>query len=250
DARAHAKLLADIPLLVGLRECGKAIGATRLETDALVADGVLVPRCRSKQVRRRWSLHDAKGMVAGLSAIATSVNEDAIGWEGLVHARKRSGLGLAALIGSALAGVIAMGIVPEGGFHGLRVSIGDVDRLCGGAAEKKLPTLVPATTFGESVGIRGGGQILALISAGYLLATRMRNTKNGQEFYYLSETDIAAFHRRFVTIATLVGETGLHRNTLRTRLARAKVPVFSPAGEDFGLLYLRDEVEKAISLNP
>jgi len=248
NAHAHAKLLADIPILVGLRECGKAIGATRLETDALVADGVLVPRCRSNQVRRRWSLQDAKGTVAELSAIATSVNEDAVGWEGLVHARKRSGLGLAALIGFALAGVIAMGIAREGGFHGLRVSIGDVDRLCGGAAERKLLTMVPATTFGESVGIRGGGQILALISAKYLPATRMRNTKNGQEFFYLSYTDIVAFHRRFVTITTLVGETGLHRNTLRTRLAGAKVPVFSPAGEDFGFLFLRDVVEKAINL--
>ena len=57
------------------------------------------------------------------------------------------------------------------------------------------------------------------------------------------EEDIVAFHRRFLTITR---ETGLHRNTIRARLAAGGVTPFAEGGKDFGLVYLREEAERAI----
>jgi len=56
---------------------------------------------------------------------------------------------------------------------------------------------------------------------------------------FLYSCDIAAFHRRFVTIPTLVAETGRPIPELRAVLKRAGVAVFAPDGQDFGRLFLR-----------
>ena len=56
----------------------------------------------------------------------------------------------------------------------------------------------------------------------------------------------SAFHRRFVTMRTLSAETGRAIPGLRVQLKRAGVALFSPDGQDFGHLYLREEVEAAL----
>ncbi len=60
--------------------------------------------------------------------------------------------------------------------------------------------------------------------------------------YRMTAEDMAAFHRRFVTLTTLSAETGQHRNTLKGRLAARRVTPFSPEGQDFGAVYLRGDV--------
>ena len=111
------------------------------------------------------------------------------------------------------------------------------------AAQVSAEALVPAGTFGLSVGIREKGRFLALIAAGHTPATRMRDRRTGNGRFYMTEADIAGFHRRFVTIRILSREKGVHRNTLRKRLSAAGLRHFAPGGADFGPLYLRSEVE-------
>jgi hypothetical protein len=64
--------------------------------------------------------------------------------------------------------------------------------------------------------------------------------------YRLRAEDIASFRRRFVTLTTLIEETGLHRNTLKSLLAASHVKRFAPNGQDFGPVYLRSETVKAL----
>ena len=61
----------------------------------------------------------------------------------------------------------------------------------------------------------------------------------------MTEEDIAAFHRRFLT-TTISAEFRLHRNVLLKRLATARVSPFGPTGADFGAVYLRGDVEVAL----
>ncbi|WP_255013055.1 hypothetical protein [Roseovarius sp. M141] len=61
----------------------------------------------------------------------------------------------------------------------------------------------------------------------------------------MTKADIAAFHRRFVTLSTLVGESGERWNTILVHLKGSGMRPFSPGGEDFGHLYLREDVEHA-----
>ena len=53
DVNEHATLLAEIPRLASLRALREAIGASRNEIEALVDEGLLVPRCATDAVRRR-----------------------------------------------------------------------------------------------------------------------------------------------------------------------------------------------------
>lgn len=111
-------------------------------------------------------------------------------------------------------------------------------------------SLIPATAFGLSVGIRDKGRFRALIVAGHTPATWVRPGKARVETAYMSPDDVAAFHRRFVTIRTLAEETGRTIPDLTAALERAKVAVFSTNGADFGRLYLRDAVKTVISAKP
>lgn len=55
-----ASLLAEIPTLVNLATLRADLGVSRNEIKAMVAQGILVPRCRSDIVRLRWSDAQAK----------------------------------------------------------------------------------------------------------------------------------------------------------------------------------------------
>jgi hypothetical protein len=106
--------------------------------------------------------------------------------------------------------------------------------------------MTSAVSFGLSVGLREGGTFIALIEAGHVPAVQIVNPATGRLQHYLRPEEIAAFHRRFATIRTLSAETGHHRNTLRGQLAGSGVAHFAPEGQDFGPVYLREEVVAAL----
>lgn len=68
----------------------------------------------------------------------------------------------------------------------------------------------------------------------------------GRPQHYLRPEDVAAFHRRFVTLTTLSEEIGHHRNTLRGQVAAGEVARFVADGQSFGPIYLREEVVTAL----
>ncbi|OHC54759.1 MAG: hypothetical protein A3D16_09485 [Rhodobacterales bacterium RIFCSPHIGHO2_02_FULL_62_130] len=129
----------------------------------------------------------------------------------------------------------------------MRLLSAEVDRLAHPEEVPDAEALVTASVFGMSVGIKDKGRFRALIDAGHTPATSLRNPKTGMANIFVTAADIAAFHRRFVTMRTLSAETGRAIPGLRVQLKRAGVAVFSPDGQDFGHLYLRAEVEAALS---
>lgn len=96
------------------------------------------------------------------------------------------------------------------------------------------------------IGLRDHGSLIALIEAGETPALRARNPVTNRQQYQMDKSDIAAFHNRFVTLTTLVAETGLHRNALGAKLSHARVLRYSPNGRDFGAVYLRSDAEAAL----
>ncbi|ETD82040.1 hypothetical protein U716_10255 [Rhodobacter capsulatus B6] len=244
SAAEQAGLLAEIPTLVSLRTIRREIGASRTELERLVAEGCLTPRSRCETVRLRWSLTQAKDLLSGLQSRATSVPAEDLAWETLLSASHRSRQSLSALLNAVTAGELPIGTLGPG-FSDLRLRRAEIDALVPAASAPQEP-LIPATAFGISVGIKDKGRFRALIEAGQTPATRLRHPKTGIENIYMTEADIAAFHRRFVTIPTLVAETGRPIPELRAVLKRAGVTVFAPEGQDFGRLFLRDAAEAAL----
>lgn len=106
--------------------------------------------------------------------------------------------------------------------------------------------MVSAVAFGRSVGMRSQGWFENLVATGHSPATRMPHPKWGGMRVYVSPEDVAEFHRRYFTSSTMELEFGLHKRTLLAKLKEAKVQPFAPSGQDFGTLYLRNEIQAVI----
>jgi hypothetical protein len=134
------------------------------------------------------------------------------------------------------------------GFHGIVVPRAQVDEMAAPARAiremvlEEIPGSMAAAEFGRSVGLRDGGVFQAMIDAGHVPAYQIMNPRTGRPQYRMTPEDMAAFHRRFVTLTTLSAETGHHRNTLKGLLAARRITPFAPDGQDFGAVYLRSDV--------
>jgi hypothetical protein len=253
DAHKYSELLAEIPTLVGPIAMRNAIGATLLELKALEESGLLVPRTRVAKVKNPWRISDGLALLAELQtgAIRVPTNDD--DWETLLLARRRSYIGLETLVQGVRDGILVHG-QREGiaGFHGIVVRRRDVDAMASATKSKAriiseaLPGVMSAAAFGRSIGLRDHGGLIALIEAGGTPALQARNPVTNRQQYQMDQSDIAAFHNRFVTLTTLAAETGLHRNALGAKLSHARVLRYSPDGRDFGAVYLRSDAEAAL----
>lgn len=154
---------------------------------------------------------------------------------------------LQAQINAALRGRLVLGLTPDHGFSGLRVCKEDVERLRVEVSDPETENLIPAMAFGLSVGIRDKGRFRKLVLAGHTPAAQLRHERTGVENLYMTPDDIAAFHRRFVTMPTLSEETGLAIPEPRAAFKPAGVQAFSPDGADYGRIFLRDLAETVLS---
>lgn len=247
DAQAHANMLSEIKTLVGPIAMRKAMGATKTELVALEDEGLLRPRTRVSKVKNPWRVADGTELVRGLLTGAVPVAADDIGWEPLLHARKRKRVSLRDLIALIRSGNLIAGQRAEGrGFTDIVVRKGDVDAFAERLiAKPEIHGVMSAAEFGRSIGLRGEGTLAAMIEADQFTAQRVLNPKTGRYHFRMTAEDIVAFQRRFVTVAMLARETGQHVNTVRTRLSAARVTPFAPGGQDFGLVYLRAEAAVA-----
>ena len=226
-----------------------AMGATRMELEALTEAGVLTPRTRVQKVKKPWRLSDGVALVAELSDGAIAVEDEDKDWETLLLAYRRSGVALEDLIRNIRNERLTVGkMAGVPGFHGIVVPKSEVDILAAplqvtrDEALEEVPGSMAAAEFGRSVGLRDGGVFQAMIEAGHVSAYQIINPRTGRLQHRMTPEDMAAFHRRFVTLTTLSAETGQHRNTLKGLLAAGRITPFSPEGQDFGAVYLRENV--------
>jgi hypothetical protein len=246
DADQHAALLSEIPTLVGPIAMQDAMGATKMELIGLEEEGLLVPRTRIPSVKNVWRIADGEALVAKLTARSVTVAADDPSWETLLLARRRTRISLAKMIDAIDAGALDVG-ARQGvvGFHGIVVRTDQLAPLLA-IEERPDPTeggkLQSAAAFGRSVGLRDNGSFVALIEAGYVSAKERLHPGTKRMQYWMDEADIAAFTARFATPTMLTNETGLHRNTIYTLFAAARVDPFTPNGKDFGPIFLRSDL--------
>jgi hypothetical protein len=249
DAQVYAGLLAEIPTLVGPIAMRTAMGATKKELVALEEEGVLTPRTRVQTVKNPWRMSDGLALVTELSARAVTVEDKDKNWETLLLARRRSKVALDTLVRAIRDTHLTVGQragVP--GFHGIVILKSEVDVLAAPARAvrdkvlEEVPGSMAAAEFGRGIGLRDGGVFQAMIEAGHVTAYQIINPRTGRAQYRMTPEDMAAFHRRFVTLTTISAETGQHRNTLKVLLAVRRIGPFSPEGKDFGPVYLRADV--------
>ena len=206
-AAPNAGLLVEIHTLIVSTTLRQAMGAYQHSFDALVADSVLAPRAQG--VQAAWRLRNGLDLVAEVQAHATPLAAGATGWESLQGARARSALRLDEILGAIREGRLQVGQqAGSDGWRSFRVRKAEIDRM---ARPRCAPTergMIPAGAVAREVGLRDGGHFLTLLAGGHSPAQRMKHPRTGVERLYMSPEDIAAFHRRFLTLRTMAMEFG------------------------------------------
>ncbi|MCE6957963.1 hypothetical protein LAZ40_02685 [Cereibacter sphaeroides] len=148
DADRFAPLIAEIPTLIGPGPMRRAMGATLKEFQALVADGVLLPRTLVPTIKSPRRLAGGGTLVAELQAHAVPVAADDAAWESIQRARQRRGLAVGAVIVAIQAGELQAGRrAGVEGYGGIVVARAEVDRL----AEERSVRLTPGAAVGRGV---------------------------------------------------------------------------------------------------
>jgi hypothetical protein len=244
DANAHADLLAEIPTLVGPIEMRKAMGATLSQLKSLETDGVLVPRIDVPTIKSPWRLADGLALVQELSVLSSVTTLSDNRWEAIQRAKKRSKICVGAIITAIREGQLQLGRYSDvAGYAGFCVMKSEIDEL--GLVENEQPDFdyITLAAFGRSVGMRDRGWFKSLVDGGHTPATRILHPTGDREQLTVSTADAAEFHKRFFTAATMEKEFGVHRRTLLAKLRSACIGAFTPGGQDFGKIYLREDVE-------
>lgn len=97
--------------------------------------------------------------------------------------------------------------------------------------------------FAKSVGARQQTEFRRLITKGHLPSTKIRNPRTNAEQLYISLSDAEAFHAKFFTLRIMSSKFVRSQQSLSAELAAASIKPFSPGGENFGHVYLRDQVD-------
>ncbi|SLN72123.1 hypothetical protein ROA7450_03991 [Roseovarius albus] len=247
DALVYADLLAEIPTLVGPIGMQRAMGATKGQLASLAQDGVLVPRINTPKIKSPWRASDGIALVAELRALAIPIEPSDKCWEGMQAAKKRSDLGVGEIITEVRAGKLKLGRRTNlEGYAAFCVLKEEIDQVKSQNLVAVGGPVITAAAFGRRVGIRTQGWFEKLAAAGHTPATSMPHPKYGGEWIYASVRDIEVFHKRFLTTKTMKEEFERSKKALLLKLEEAKVQRFSPNGEDYGPLYLREDVEPVL----
>jgi hypothetical protein len=247
DAEANAELLADIPTLVGPREMQQQIGATRRQFVSLVEDNILKPRIDIPTIKFPWRVSDGSALVAELHGMAKLIDPTDNRWEGIQHAKRRTDVKVGAIISAIRARRLQIGRHGDiWGYTGFRVLKSEIDGLVPPKKEMSEKTMISAAVFARSVGMRSEGWFEKLAATGHTPATHMPHPKWGGMRVYVSERDIAEFHKRFLTSTTMEREFGVHKISLLAKLKEAGVRPFAPSGQNFLALYRREDVEAVL----
>lgn len=244
DAKAYQDLLAEIPTLVGSLEMQQRIGATQHQLASLAEDKILRPRIDVPTVKAPWQIADGMALIAELQKMAISIQRNDGRWETIQMARRRSDLKVGTLIAAIRARQLQIGKREDlWGYAGFSVLKSEVDALKSSRKDEQQDSIISGAAFARSVGMRHEGWFEKLMAAGLMTGTRILHPKIGGTRVYVSQKDIVNFHARFMTASTMEREFGLHKRTLLAKLKATHVKPFAPNGQDFGALYLREDVE-------
>lgn len=252
DAVEHAALLAEAQTLVGPLAMQRAMGATKKQFKSLIEDGLLVPRTKISTVKSPWRLQDGLDFVETLGRLAPTVVSDESKWEPIQQAKKRTRLSVGSIIQAIRDGRLSAARF-EGltGYRSICVLKTEIDQLAAQCIEvqakrSELPpdVVCSAAAFGRSVGMRENQAFQRLAQGGHTPASVKVVSENGTERFYVTETDIEAFHQKFLTQNTMASEYAGFWRTLVEKLISRGVEPFTSDGESFGNLFLRVDVER------
>lgn len=231
----------------------RVIGATKTELMSLEEDEALPPFTKVSTIKSPWRIADGHAFIAELSSLVNDINPNEEGWETLQQTHKRSAIKVGTLVKSIRDGQLKLGKL-EGtfGYHAFLVNRSEVDAQMAfqeerrGYRQSSLEGVMSVAEFGRSIGLRNKGQFLAFCADHQTPNIQVHHTHSKQYQRRLTNENIEAFHQRFLTITTMSSETGLHRNSILALIRLNSLPAFTPDGQNYGPIYLREVVQPVL----
>lgn len=244
DAQTHAALLRELPHLVmfgGLRD---TINSTTRELKNLVKDGLLSPRYPDTVLKACWHPADGEALLEELHQLSRPIFPEAVGWESLQRAHSRKLVPLGEIIRAVQRGDLKLGEV-SGKTEFSRFCV-EVDEVNAWVAEKNfigrgLIGRLSAAEFAAEIGVHEGGVFTDFVKAGHTPATLSPHPIRKTQLR-MTDEDIKRFHAKYTTTAILVARTGLHRNTIRSRLKKADVHPYEDMVSVYPGIYVLDQL--------
>lgn len=246
DAAKYGPAIDQLSSLVSQNTLRKSIGASRGELEALISEGLLVPFSQAKDVRLAWRLSDGIEFVAELRRLSVALDEEAEGWEPVLMARSRTGVTIANMLAAVRSGSICLRSYSTlQGFGSFSVSKTEIDGLKARELRNRESFHITAAEFGRVLGYRQISHLEALVRGGHTPGTWRKRQNSKLVQLCFTQEDVAAFHRRFVTVSSFGRELNVSRNTIRFWFNAARLRPFAPGGGDLGMLFLREDAERA-----
>jgi hypothetical protein len=245
DAHAAADILTHLTELLDAKNFCEAFCMTRSQFNLLVADDILVPAIASSGTKNIWSPRRGQAFLDGLLQGAEQLRQAQHGWEHISKSAQRLKLRPKAIIDAIKDGRInRVGNHSDfDGYASIYVYHDEVTSVLNGDAAPAMSIEV----FGKAVGANQLPGLRRLVVNGHTSATSLRNPKTHAVQHYFSAEDTIAFHARFFTLRTLSKFSGMSWQRSGAFLKDVGILPFSPDGVDYGNLFLRSEVEAALS---
>ena len=239
DAAHAAATLAQAKRLVIAKDMAQRLGASSGQFESLVRQNIIRPVFPAEVSKFQWDTADADALLATLTRDAITIADDDECWISIGVAAMRARIEIRDALDAISTGRLRVGS-REGqhGYAAICVRQTDMDQF--GLGRPEHPTL---SEFGQQVGLQKDGSINALFKAGQVQATMLFNPATRRTGLYMTDEDRAAFHVRFTTLKLLLPSLQIGSRVLARKLQEAGVERFSPNGEDFGWVYLVDDVK-------
>ncbi|HBB85615.1 MAG TPA: hypothetical protein DC031_20690 [Sulfitobacter sp.] len=240
DAKLAQPAFARARRLVVANRMREHLGISLGQFELLVYKKILEPAVPQTVSKLQWDIADADALLGALTKDAPTVTSPEPDWIPLGVAAGRARVDIAHAIDAAREGVIKVAL-KDGlvGYAAIYVRQNDMNRL-----RKKGPELKSLGAFAKEIGLHHSGALTALFDAGHIKATKLFNPLTHRDGIYVTDADIAAFHAKFTTPKLLSNREKMESRLIARKLRNAGISRFAPDSQNFGPVYLVDDVQK------
>ncbi|MFG6571639.1 TniQ family protein [Sulfitobacter sp. 1A13353] len=248
DAKRADTVLKAATTLITAKEFAEGINASRSQFDLLVAGGVLAPRLPSVHDAGTKTIWDPVDGVRFLDSVfigASPLRQAQHGWEHISKSAARLMVGPEVII-RAIQDRRIVRIGNHADFDGYAALYVYHDEVCS-VLSPEPSSHQSIELFSKTVGIGQPIRMKRLVINGHTPATELVHPKLKTKQLFITRDDADAFHRRFYTPRTMAQAHGKSWQSMTATLRAAGVTIFSPDGEDYGTLYLREDIDRTLS---
>jgi hypothetical protein len=244
DAEPAKPVLEELTALVDAKAFAAMIGATRSQFDRLSEDDIITRDIKDTDVKAIWNPSDGRILLESLLMGAVQLRKLSPRWVHLSKSAQRLKIGPGPIIRAIQDGRITK-VGNHASFDGYAAIYVDHDEVLDvlGAA---IPDAESIEIFAKAVGINQPSRMRRLIVNEHTPSTVMQNPKTRKKQHYLKSDDAITFHSKFMTLRTVAEAYGRSWQSTGAELKSKGVKPFSPDGETYGSLFLRNEVTQAL----